>query len=277
MTSMDLPAIDLKGRVAVVTGSSQNLGKVMAIGLARAGAKVVLASPEMDRLTAVAEEIGQELGKGKAIAVECDITKESDCKRVLDESIRAFGGVDVLVNNARNPRVGLTDYKSAPFWERPVAFWEAAVRVNVFGTYLMTRTIVPHMIQRKWGRIVNISTGLGSIQEKHNSPYGVTKVAIDVETIIWAQDLEGTGVTVNTLLPGGACETERPREKPVAPGQLLSVEVMVPPVIWLASDLSASHSGGRYIGCKWDNSLKPNEAAQGCLEPPLFRPMNEDD
>ena len=273
MASTDLPGVDLKGRVAIVTGSSQNLGKVMAEGLARAGARLVLAAPDIERLKGVAAEIG----KGKAIAVEADITREADCQRVLEEGIRSFGSVDVLVNNARNIRSGLTDYKSAPFWERPVAFWEAAIRVNVFGTYLMTRTMVPHMIARKWGRIVNISTGLRSIVEKHNSPYGVTKAAIDTETIIWAQDLEGTGVTVNTLLPGGACDTERPRSGPPTAGKLLSVNVMVPPVVWLASDLSDGCTGGRYVGKRWDESLPPSDAAKRSLEPPIFRTPADDD
>ena len=266
-------AIDLKNRVAVVTGSSQNLGKVMAMGLAKAGARVVLASPDGDRLRAVADEIG----KGRALAVVSDISREDDCRRILDEATEAFGGVDILVNNARNPRFGLDDYEAAPFWERPVAFWEAAVRINVFGTYLMSRTMVGPMMARKWGRIVNISTGLRSIMERHNSPYGVTKAAIDTETMIWAQDLAGTGVTVNTLLPGGACDTERPRSGPPTAGKLLSVNVMVPPAVWLASDLSDGCTGGRYVGKRWDESLPPWDAARHSLEPPIFRKPATDD
>jgi NAD(P)-dependent dehydrogenase (short-subunit alcohol dehydrogenase family) len=265
--------IDLKGRVCAVTGSSQNLGKLMAVGLAKAGARLVLASPDFDRLQGVAEEIG----KGQAIAVNCDISKEEDCKRVLDQAVKAFGRLDVLVNNARNARQGLTDYESARFWERPVAFWEAAVRVNVFGTYLMSRTVVPQMIANRWGRIVSISTGLKSIQEEENSPYGVTKAAIDTGTVIWAQDLAGTGVTVNTLLPGGACETERPRKRAPRPGELLPPEVMVPPIVWLASDHSDGCTGGRYVATRWDSRLSFAEAGRRCLVPPIFRDHVADD
>ena len=261
-------AIDLKNRVAVVTGSSQNLGKVMAMGLARAGARVVLASPDGDRLRAVADEIG----KGRALAVVSDISREDDCRRILDEATKAFGGVDILVNNARNPRFGLDDYEAAPFWERPVAFWEAAVRINVFGTYLMSRTMVRPMMARKWGRIVNISTGLRSIMERHNSPYGVTKAAIDTETLIWAQDLAGTGVTVNSLAPGGSCDTGKVRDhNPSRPGKLLPMGVMVPPIVWLASDLSDGATGGRYIGKNFDEKLPPQEAAKKAKEPPVLR------
>jgi NAD(P)-dependent dehydrogenase (short-subunit alcohol dehydrogenase family) len=266
-------AIDLGARVVVVTGSSQNLGRTMAMGLARAGARIVLASPDIERLRGVAEEIG----KRHAVAVEADVAREDHCRNVLDQAIRAFGGVDVLINNARNARHGLPDYETAPFWERPVAFWDAAIRVNVFGTYLMSRTIVPHMISRRWGRIVNISTNLRSILARHNSPYGVTKAAIDAETMIWAQDLAGTGVTVNTLHPGGACNTDRPRADGAASGTLLDPEIMTPPAVWLASDLSNGFTGGRYVAKRWNTALDPAQAARDAAEPPIFRVSEGDD
>ncbi len=265
-------SVDLKGRVAIVTGSSQNLGKVMAQGLAKAGARVVLASPDIERLNLVAAEIG----RGDAIAVQADITIEADCRRVLDEADKAFGGADILVNNARNLRSGIADYDNAPFWEKPVAFWDAAVRVNVFGTYLMSRTFAPHMMARGWGRIINISTGLRTMLSRHNSPYGVTKAAIDMETIIWAQDLAGTGVTVNTLLPGGACDTERPRSGPPSKGVLLPMEILVPPLVWLASNLSDRQTGGRYVATYWDPGLSPEQAAKGAIRPPIFREPGDD-
>jgi NAD(P)-dependent dehydrogenase (short-subunit alcohol dehydrogenase family) len=265
--------IDLSGRVVAITGSSQGLGMTMAKGLAEAGAKVVLASPDTERLEAVAAEIGA----GRALAVTTDISVEEDCTRMLERAIAAFGHLDALINNARNPRRGLADYKRALFWERPVDFWEAAVRINVFGTYLMTRTVIPHMLERGAGRIVNISTGIGSIQQQANSPYGVTKAAIDAATIIWAKDLASRGVTVNTLLPGGACETDRPREKAPTPGELLPMEVMVPPAQWLVSAEACEATGGRYLADRWDATLTANEAAQKCLVAPIFLPPMAED
>ncbi len=264
--------IDLAGRVAIVTGSSQNLGKVMAMGLARAGARLVLASPDIERLQGVADEIGG----GRAIAVEADVTREDDCVRVLEAGIASFGGIDVLVNNARNTRHGIDDYDHASFWERPVAFWEAAIRVNVFGTYLMSRTVVPHMLKRGHGRIVNMSTGQRTMLTRFNSPYGVTKAAIEVETIIWAKDLAGTGVTVNTLLPGGACDTERPRSGPPSKGKLLPPDVLVPPLVWLASTASDGHTGERYVATFWDEKLQPAEAAAKACRASIFSDPDDD-
>ena len=111
------------------------------------------------------------------------------------------------------------------------------------------------------------------MQRRHYSPYGVTKTAIEAETMIWAQDLAGTGVTVNSLIPGGACETGRIRDRaPSRPGTvLLPVNVMVPAVVWLASDLSDGHTGERYVGKLWDDRLAPAEAAEKAREPSVLR------
>lgn len=242
-----MQTIELRGSVAVVTGSSQGLGRAMAIGLAKAGASVVLMSPDRDNLIGVANGIGSD----RALAVVGDITREEDCRRMLDEALKRFGTPGILVNNARftPPQDRLA------FWQTPIEQWEASTRINVFGTYVMTRTLVPAMIEAGWGRVVNLTTSLDTIERRFNSPYNVTKGAIEIETLVWAKDLEGTGVTVNSLLPGGACDTRATRTRgPVAGGALLPPEVMVPPLLWLSSKLSDGRTGGRYIAKHWSTS-----------------------
>ena len=106
--------------------------------------------------------------------------------------------------------------------------------------------------------------------QRHNSPYGVTKAAIESATLIWAADLAGTGVTVNSLLPGGACDTD-PNRPPIPGVVLLPVDIMNSAVVWLASRLSDGKTGGRYVGRLWDGSLPPSVAALRAMEPPVLR------
>lgn len=266
-------AIDLDGTVAVVTGASVGLGRAMALALAEAGARLVLAAPEQNLLDAVAAEIETRAGPDRAHPVRTDITVRADCDRVLEESIRRFGGLHVLVNNARRPVRGPglpAAGNFLPFWESNPDVWQESVNVNVNGTFLMSHVIAPHLIGRNWGRIININTSIGGLSQRHNSPYGVTKAALESATLIWAADLAGTGVTVNSLLPGGACDTD-PNRPPIPGVQLLPVDIMNSAVVWLASRRSDGKTGGRYVGRLWDDTLPPDEAAARAMEPPALR------
>jgi 3-oxoacyl-[acyl-carrier protein] reductase len=268
-----MSTIDLQGTVVAMTGASVGLGRSMSVALAEAGARVVLAAPEMNLLEEVASEIGAKAGSGRALAVRADITVRADCERVLSESIRAFGRLDVLVNNARRPvrGPGLPPAGNfLPFWESNPDIWQESVQVNVNGTFLMSHVVTPHLISNGWGRILNINTSLGGLYQSRNSPYGVTKAALESATMIWAADLAGTGVTVNTLLPGGACDTD-PNRPPDPKLKLLPVDVMNSAIVWLASRQSDGMTGGRYIGRLWNSKLPPDEAAAGASTPPVFR------
>lgn len=266
--------IDLKDRVVVVTGGSRGLGRAMAVGLAGAGARIIVASPEGKMLQEAAAEIEAKHGKGRALAVAADITKKADCQRILSTAIERFGGLHVLVNNARRPHRGPglpAEGNSLAFWESDPEIWQETVQVNINGTFLVSHVIAPHLIQRGWGRIINLTTSLDTMQRGHNSPYGVTKAALEAATMIWAQDLIGTGVTVNSLIPGGSCDSDPDRPPPKGGRKLLPVDIMNPLVVWLASDLSDGQSGGRYVGKLWDSTLPPNQAAQRALEEPVLR------
>lgn len=272
-----MSSIQLDGTIALVTGGGTGLGKSMALALAAAGGRVVLAGPEPAPLSETAELIADRHGSGRALAVVTDITRRNDCLRALEETRRVFGPLQVLVNNARRPHrgPGLPPVgNSLPFWESNPEIWQETVNVNVNGTFQITHYAAPMMMAAGWGRIVNITTSLGTMQRRHNSPYGVTKSALEAATLIWSQDLLGSGVTCNSLIPGGTVLTD-PRHVREDGKKTLPVDIMDAPMVWLASRLSDGVTGRRYVGKLWDHTLPPSEAAAGALEPPVLRQAAE--
>jgi 3-oxoacyl-[acyl-carrier protein] reductase len=275
-----LSDIRLDGTVAIVTGAARGLGEAMAAGLVRAGANVVFADRDGVALAQATSAVAGQPNCGTGLGVVCDITSRADCERVVAQTIEQFGAVHVLVNNAAMGQVHLErspNTRSLKFWESDPDIWQRVIVTNVNGTFLMARTAVPHMLKGAFGRIVNITTSLATMQRRNNSPYGVTKAAIEAETLIWAQELAGSGVTVNSLIPGGAADTgfvhEASRKELAAMGRiLLPPSVMVPPILWLASRLSDGITGARFVGKLWDDALPPHEAAEKAREPSVLLP-----
>lgn len=262
----------LEGKVAIVTGGGRGLGHAMTLGLARAGARVVVsAARQGDEVRTVADAINAALGACRVLALQADVTQEADCRRLVDEAIATFGGLHILVNNAgRGMKYVSPTFLTEPtrFWEVDSDTWRTIVDTNVNGPFLMAKAAVPHMVRQGWGRIVNITMNHETMRRAGFSPYGPSKAALESETVIWAQDLAGTGVTVNGLLPGGATDTGMiPDGVPEAVRrQLLRPEVMVEPLLWLASDASAQTTGARLDAARWDGTLAPERAAAGALD-----------
>ena len=260
--------ISLDSKVAIVTGAAQGLGKVMAAALAGAGARVAL----VDINAKAVKEAAAEIGRSAAIAVAADINRLEDCERLVGECRTRLGGLHVLVNAARRPHRGPglpSGGNSLPFWESDPKIWQETVQTNVVGTFFLTRTVTPHLTAQNWGRIVNITTSNAGFSGTRSSPYGVTKAALESATLIWAADLAGTGVTVNSLLPGGSCAND-PGKITKSGKPLLPMDIMNPALLWLASELSDGVTGRRYIGKLWDNSVPPGEAAARAEEAPAL-------
>ena len=258
--------VKLSGKVIIVTGAARGMGREMAAGFSAAGAAVTVF--DIDWKGAAAAD-------GRTMLLQGDVRSADDCRHCVEETIRRFGALHVLVNNAAlGPLAVGTD--RAPFWKADVVGWQRLMDVNVNGAFYMARAAAPHMIERGWGRIINISKNREAMHEQANSPYGPSKAALDAATLIWAQDLLGTGVTVNSLQPGGAVDTDflEPdrRIEGRATGRLLPADIIVPAAVWLASEHSDGITGCRFTGKNWDPKLAPDEAAQRCREESIFRP-----
>jgi 3-oxoacyl-[acyl-carrier protein] reductase len=249
----------------------------MASALLGAGANVafldIAAGPAKDAVAAAASA-----GAGKGIPLACDITDGAQCAAAIADTVKAFGALHILVNCAARGNIHVMQSprtKSMRFWEADPEIWTKVITTNVNGHFLMAHHAAPPMIAGGWGRIVNITTSLATMQRQQNSPYSVSKIAMEGATIVWAKDLEGTGVTCNSLIPGGAVDTPfvEPQSRVQLAGRLLQPEVIVAPMLWLASELSNGVTGGRFVGKLWDDSLPPSEAAEKAREAPVIVPV----
>ena len=243
------------GRVAIVTGAGRGLGRAMALGLARAGVRVVAtAARELAEIEAVAAEGAA----GRILPLRADVTRPADAQHLVAATLERFGRLDILVNNAgRGMKYVSETFMTQPtrFWEVEPETWRMVIDTNVNGPFLMTRAAVPPMLRAGWGRIVNISMNHSTMCRAGFSPYGPSKAALESETIIWAQDLHGTGVTVNALLPGGATLTGMiPDTVPASfRSTLLDPAIMVPPLLWLISSAADALSGCRVTANRWED------------------------
>ncbi|HVN76078.1 MAG TPA: SDR family oxidoreductase [Thermoanaerobaculaceae bacterium] len=259
----------LDGMVAIVTGGGRGLGRAIALGLAHAGARVAItAARSRDEIEAVAGEARP----GRILPLTADVGSEEECARVAAEVANRLGQVDILVNNAgRGMRFVSDRFMSEPtrFWETGTEAWRMVIATNVNGPFFMARAVVPPMLAKGWGRIINVSMNHATMRRRGFSPYGPSKAALESETIIWAQELDGTGVTVNALLPGGATRTGMvPDHVPEEiRHSLLEPEVIVPPLLWLVSRDADGVTGKRVVASRWDPKLPDAAAAANAVEP----------
>ena len=241
----------LEDKVAIVTGGGRGIGRAIAQAFAREGARVVVtAARERREIEAVAAEIG-------GTAVLADVSNQDSVQRLVGAVLADFGRVDILVNNAArgmkfvNARF-MTD--PAPFWQADPDAWRMVIDTNVTGVFLVTRAVIPHMLARRAGRVINITINQETMRRKGFTPYGPSKAALESMNEIWAQDLEGTGITMNLLLPGGATDTGMiPDSYPAAKRkELIDPAEMGPPAVWLASDAADGVNGKRIVAIEWN-------------------------
>jgi NAD(P)-dependent dehydrogenase (short-subunit alcohol dehydrogenase family) len=256
------------GKVAVVTGAGRGLGAAMALGLARAGYSVVVTAA---RERAEVEAIAAKTDRDQVVPLVADVTRQEDCERVVEIALARFGALDILVNNAgRGMKYISEQFMTEPtrFWEAGPDTWRLVVDTNINGPFLMARVAVRPMLRKRWGRIINISMNHETMRRAGFSPYGPSKAAVESQTIIWAQDLAGTGVTVNALLPGGATLTgmiPAGVPEPVR-SSLLDPGIMVPPLLWLASTASDGITGKRVVANQWRSGMDQTAAAEAALQ-----------
>ena len=264
--------MSLEGKVAIVTGAGRGLGRAMALSLAQAGARVVAVDVIAENLGRVEQDAAN--SSGSLLGLPGDIRKREDCRRAVDTARERFGSVDILVNNAGllpahvYPGRLLEGAKPGRFWHLDDDMVEDVISTNFIAHDRMTRLAVPHMIEKGWGRIINVTTRLSTMNRPGGSPYGVSKAALEMASEIWSKELAGTGVTVNILNPGAAADTPgfaSPEEKRVAMAKgrlhMMHPDQMRAPVVWLASVATDSINGMRYDAVAWDASRPPEEQA----------------
>jgi 3-oxoacyl-[acyl-carrier protein] reductase len=260
----------MSGHVAIVTGGLRGLGKAMALGLLRTGRKVVAVGHLAEDIPAMERDAGNYLGALHCLAL--DLRKPAVCDRVVKATQDRFGGLDILVNNA-----GLTFTYTDPdrFTKGPRKFWELSDEIvqNTMDTnYIvheqMTRRVVPLMLARNWGRVVNVTTKLDTMNRPGSVPYGPSKAALEMATEIWAKELAGTGVTVNIVNPGAGANTpgmaKEMREWSATgkAAKLVEPEEMVPPLLFVVSHEADRVHGYRFDANTWQGDVTPAQSAQ---------------
>ncbi|MGH6815451.1 MAG: SDR family oxidoreductase, partial [Hyphomicrobiaceae bacterium] len=217
---------------------------------------------------------------GCILPVHADLRRSADCDEVVKRAADA-GGAHILVNNA-----GLTlTYVCPDLYRRPAPpkFWEASDEIvqNVLDTNFiaadkLARRVAPIMVEQGWGRIVNVTTMLQTMHRIGFSPYGPSKAALEMASEVWAKELEGTGVTVNVVNPGGLADTPGMAEEMRRASRegriekLVEPEDMMGPLGFVVSREADKVNGMRYDAKQWDLSLPPAEAARRCGRPAGF-------
>jgi 3-oxoacyl-[acyl-carrier protein] reductase len=255
----------LDGKVAVVTGAGRGIGRAIAEAYLAEGAGVS-ATAAWGR-----SEVGELADRypGRVLPLIADVTSAEDCERVVGKTEERFGKIDVLVNNAgRGMKYVSEDFLENPprFWEVGPEVWKMVIDTNVNGPFLMTRAVAPRMIERGAGSIINVSISYATMKRRGFSPYGPSKAALESESIIWARDLDGTGVRLNVLLPGGATDTGMiPQRVPdEARSRLLDPNIVAGPAVYLASDASEGICGRRIVATGWsEDSPEGRHAHEG--------------
>ena len=261
----------LDGKVAIVTGAGSpiGIGHAIALGLVRAGARVALTDINQEWLDQSINDARKIGGDDCAIAVVSDVTDSQSCQDAVDAAIAQLGGLDILVNNAgTNSRAGGVGNNPANFWDNSPEAWSRVVGVNLSGPFYMARAAVVHMLGQGWGRIIGVTTSMDTMWRKGGAPYGPSKAGHEALVSIMAQELDGTGVTSNALVPGGSTYTNMTYSgDPSQRDHMIDPEVMQKPVVWLASNDSAEFSGRRIIAYYWDEDLPLDERLEKCSAP----------
>jgi NAD(P)-dependent dehydrogenase (short-subunit alcohol dehydrogenase family) len=251
---MNRQLFDLTGRVALVTGGSKGLGKAMARGFAEAGADVVISSRHEDELIAAEAEIRAGTGVRVAHFVG-DMSHRDHARELAEKALSAMGRVDILVNNAGSN-------KPQPTEQIVDDDWDTLVELNLSSCMALTRALVGPMKERRWGRIINVSSILGLTSAAGRSAYSATKSGLIGLTRAGANDLGAFGITVNCLAPGPFMtdlpaslltqEQQAVFAQKTILGRWARPEELIGPALLLASDAGSYITGATLVvdgGC----------------------------
>jgi len=263
----------LQGKVAIVTGAASplGLGHAMTVALVGAGAQVALLDINDAWLAQSMAEMYALGGEGCVLPIRVDITDPAAVEQAVRQTIAELGGLHILINNAGiSPRAAefTMAAPSTNFWDVSPAVWSRVVAVNLSGAFFMSRAVVGHLRAQGWGRIIGVTTSMDTMWRKGGTPYGPSKAGHEALVAAMAQELEGSGVTANVLVPGGATYTNMTAATlGHARDQLIQPEVMQAPLVWLASEASNEFNGQRIIAYFWDERVPIKERLQKASAP----------
>ncbi len=260
----------LHGRVAIVTGAAGGFGRVLARALLAEGAKVAALDVDQRGLAALRETAG-DAAADRVLVQPTDIADYAACERAIDRTREALGGLHILINNgAMGLNVIRDDHmlKLVDIQEITPAMWQRFVAVNFSGAWNMTRAAIAHLLAQRWGRIVNVTTSFFTMLRGGFHPYGPCKAGLEAMSAGHAKEFEGTGVTVNVVVPGGPADTPMvPEASGFERADLIPPGVMAPPIVWLCSEAAGGITGNRYVAAQWDPAKPPEQAERECRAP----------
>ncbi|MDP2606413.1 MAG: SDR family NAD(P)-dependent oxidoreductase [Deltaproteobacteria bacterium] len=241
----------LQGKIAVVTGGAQGLGRAISLGMAREGAKVVVADLQTNKAESVAHEA--RVLSAEALALEVNVASEPSVQRLAEETFKRFGAVDILVNDA-----GV--YLRSPVVSKTEEDWDRTFNINLGGNFLCARAFVPAMRKQRSGRIISIASSIAHTGAREFADYAASKAAIIGFVKALARELGPDGITVNAICPGSA-NTDMPRRhrseeevmarlRATPLGHVLEPEDIAGSVLFLASDAASYITGQAYnVNC----------------------------
>ena len=252
-----------RGRVVLLTGAAGGIGQVMTEALLTAGHCVAAVDRDTSRLERLAS-VWTTGADSRFHAICADLGSQAGCEQAVEATRVQFGTVDAVINNAG---IGMSSIRPDAETRHPSIeeltpeTWERFLGIFVHAPMVITRAAVAMMKQGGWGRIINNTTSYRTMLRV--LPYGAVKAALEAMSAVWAKELEGSGITVNVLVPGGptdtpfiAAETGWPR------AAMLRPQIMGPPVCWLLSEESNGVTGTRITAARWDPDLPTTQAAQ---------------
>lgn len=234
----------LSGKVALITGGSRGIGRAIASAYADQGAGVFICGRNPADVAATVDAV--RLAGGIVDGTPGDIANPDDVRRIVGQAVQRFGAIDILVNNASllGPRVAIAEYDFAD--------WRKILDVNLNGLFLVTHEVLPLMLARRSGAIINLTSGVGRVGKAKWGAYAVSKAALEGFTQVLADELRGEGIRVNSVNPAATRTQMRAEAYPTEdPMTLPTAESIMPIFIYLASEESVAVSGHALNARDW--------------------------